>query len=116
MLAITLLALALSLGNTAWSPDSVTADASSRVSAGMPQPGRTTLNGFVELYWNEPAHLLSGGMEIPLVGATDLVMPHGGLQITVSGRYLSDGTFLVESVSRHSGQRVQGMGSENTSM
>ena len=114
MLTITLLALALSLGNAS-STDSITADASSRVSVGISEPGPTmTLNGFVELYWNEPAHLLSGGREIPLAGATDLVVPHGGLRVTVSGRYLSSGMFQVESVSPQSAHRLQAMGPDKT--
>lgn len=106
MLSITLLTLALSLGNAACSTDSVNADTGSWVSVGIPEPARTKLNGFVELYWNEPAHLLSGGIEIPLAGATDLVVPHGGLQVTVSGRYLSNGTFFVEAVTSSSGPSV----------
>lgn len=117
MLTITLLALALSLGNAGCSTDSVSADASSRVSVSIPEPARTmTLNGFVELYWNEPAHLLSGGMEIPLAGATDLVVPHGGLRVTVSGRYLSSGMFLVEALSPQSGQRLQARGPDKVAL
>ena len=108
MLTITLLALALSLGNAACPADSLTAARTSQPSVAIPEPApMTTLTGFVELYWDEPAFLLSGGIEIPLTGATHLVVPHGGLRISITGRYLSSGTFLVEAVTPQSGQRVQ---------
>lgn len=117
MLTIRLLVFALSLGNTGCSTDSVTGPMSSQPSVGVPESAQmTTLNGFVELYRDEPAYLLSGGIEIPLAGATDLVVPHGGLQVTVSGRYLSTGTFLVEAVSPQLSQRLQAMGPDKAAL
>ena len=117
MVTIRLLAFALSLGNAGCSTDPVTGPMSSQLSVDAAEPVQiTTLNGFVELYRDEPAYLLSGGIEIPLAGATDLVVPHGGLQVTVTGRYLSSGTFLVEAVSPRSAQRLQAMGPDKVAL
>lgn len=108
MLTIRLIALAFSLTNSGCSTESVTGVASNELRAIGPELAQqTSITGFVELYPGEPVYLLSGGVEIPLAGATDLVVPHGGLQVTVTGLCLSGGTFLVESVSPRSGQRVQ---------
>ena len=111
MLTIRLIAFALSLSNSGCSTEWVTSVGSDELQVIRPeQAQRKSITGFVELYPGEPVYLLSGGVEIPLAGATDLVVPHGGLQITVTGQCLSGGRFLVESVSPRSGQRVQAIG------
>jgi hypothetical protein len=58
------------------------------------------LAGFVELYSTEGTHLLSGGREILLSGVTDRMTAFGGLEVVVTGRFVSPGVFEVDGVAR----------------
>jgi hypothetical protein len=57
------------------------------------------MTGFVESYGEGDIRLLAGGAEVQLFGAIQDVIPHGGLQITVSGRQLDSDRFWVEEVT-----------------
>lgn len=63
-----------------------------------------TLRGFVELYHGE-TRLLVEGEEILLSGSTDLVIPLGGREIVVAGRFITGGWFWVETVTALSESR-----------
>jgi hypothetical protein len=58
------------------------------------------LGGFVELYASEGAQLLSDGKEILLLGATDSVAALGGLEVVLTGRFISPSVFQVDGVAR----------------
>jgi hypothetical protein len=104
MLTIRLLTLALGLGTPACSTDAATAVMAAPSSSERSELSQlTTLSGFVELYADEPVYLLTNGIEVPLVGATDLLVRLGGLRVTVSGRYLSTGFFQVDAVNPNAG-------------
>jgi hypothetical protein len=66
----------------------------------QPPAESVELAGFVELYADEGAQLLSGGREISLSGAVDRVVDLGGLEVVVTGRFLSPNTFQVDGVAR----------------
>ena len=53
-----------------------------------------TVSGNVELYPGD-VRLLSNGIEIQLVGAAELVIPHGGLWVSLNGRYIAKDVFWV---------------------
>jgi hypothetical protein len=58
------------------------------------------LAGFVELSGDDRVQLLTGGRGVLLTGATDRVTPHDGLEVVVSGQFMSPDVFRVDSVSR----------------
>lgn len=107
MRTIRLLAVALSLGTAACATGPAAGGMQGRPLASGPElAGTTTLSGFVVLYRDEPVYLLSGGIEIPLAGATDRLVQRAGLQVTVSGRYLGTGTFMVDGANPQTVQSI----------
>jgi hypothetical protein len=64
----------------------------------LPSPSASTITGFVESYGENDIRLLTDGVEVRLIGAIQEVIPHGGLQVTVSGRQIDPDRFWVAEV------------------
>lgn len=93
-----LLFAAAVLTATACSTDSIgppqpTADPASR-----PQPASVQLIGVVLLQAANEVRLLTAVDEVRLVGTTEGVAAFAGLQVVVSGRFVDQLTFWVETV------------------
>jgi hypothetical protein len=56
-----------------------------------------TISGNVELYPGD-VRLLTNGIEIQLVGAAEVVIPHGGLWVSVTGRFVGKDVFQVSGL------------------
>jgi hypothetical protein len=61
--------------------------------------GLVQMSGFVELYTEDGVQLLSGGREITLIGETAAAVAAAGREVRVTGRFVCDNVFRVETVT-----------------